>query len=427
MKHPRLVPTAGLAAVALTFTACGGDDGGDDDVVSIDFYYPIAVGGPLESVMDGYIEQFNEEHDEYEVTPVYSGDYEQTLASVQSAAQAGNAPAATVLLSTDLRTLEDQDIITPIGEIVEDDEWFDSFDEAFMANSTLEDGTVGAVPFQRSTLVLYWNKELFEGAGLDPEAPPENWDEMKDYGHQVMDDGDADWGVMIPSSGTAIWQFEAAAIQMGLQLDSEDGTETYLDDPLAVEALENWVSLQEEGLEPEGIVDWGTVPEEFTSGTVGMVWTTTGQLTNIRNSADFDFGVAPLPALEQPGSPTGGGNLYVTSGLPDEEEEAAVELIRYLSSPEIQADWTVESGYIAPLQEAWETEPLASYAEEFPEAQVAREQLPDAEREFSTYHRQEVGQFASSAVQSALTGDGEPQELLEEAQQQADSVLEEYR
>ncbi|TLP93838.1 ABC transporter substrate-binding protein [Nesterenkonia salmonea] len=425
MKHSRLSLTASFAAIALTLTACGGDNG-DDDVVSIDFYYPIAVGGPLESAMDGYIEQFNEEHEEYEVTPVYSGDYEQTLASVQSAAQAGNAPAATVLLSTDLRTLNEQDIITPIGEIVDDEDWFNSFDEPFMANSVLEDGTVGAIPFQRSTLVLYWNKELFEAAGLDPETPPETWDEMKDYGHQVMDSG-ADWGVMIPSSGTAIWQFEAVAIQMGLQLDSEDGTETYLDDPRAVEALENWVSLQDEGLEPQGIVDWGTVPDEFTSGTVGMVWTTTGQLTNISNSADFDFGVAPLPALEQPGSPTGGGNLYVTSGLPEEEQEAAVELIRFLSSPEIQADWTVESGYIAPLQEAWETEPLASYVEDFPEAAVARDQLPDAEREFSTYHRQEVGQFASSAVQSALTGEGEPQELLERAQQQADDALDEYR
>lgn len=426
MQHRRsLTVPATLTAVALGLTACGGD--GDDGVTEIDFYYPIAVGGPLESVMDEYIDQFNQEHEEYEVTPVYSGDYEQTLASVQSAAQAGNTPAVSVLLSTDLRTLEDQGIITPIGEILDDEEWFDSFDEAFMANSTLDDGTVGSIPFQRSTLVMYWNKELFESAGLDPDAPPETWDEMKDYGHQVMDDGGGDWGVMIPSSGTAIWQFEAVAIQMGLMLDSDDGTETYLDDPRSVEALEHWASLQEEGLEPEGIVDWATTPDEFTSGDVGMVWTTTGQLTNINDNADFDYGVAPLPALEQPGSPTGGGDLYVTSGLAEEEEEAAVELIRFLSSPEIQADWTVESGYIAPLEEAWETEPLDSYVEDFPEAEVARDQLPDAEREFAPYHRQEVGQFASTAVQEALTGEGDPQDLLEQAQEQADDVLDEYR
>ena len=417
---------AGTTAAVLTLSACGAD-GGEDGVTEIDFYYPIAVGGPLESVMDGYIDQFNSEHDDIEVTPVYSGDYDQTLASVQSAVQAGNAPAATVLLSTDLRTLHDQEIIAPIGEVAEDEEWFSSFDEAFMENSVLDDGTVASIPFQRSTLVMYWNKELFEEAGLDPETPPETWDEMKEMGHQVMDDGGADWGVMVPSSGTAIWQFEAFTIQNGLVLDNDDGTETNFDDPAAVTALENWVSLQEEGLEPEGIVDWNTVPNDFANGSVGMVWTTTGNLTNIRDNADFEFGVAPLPAQEQPGSPTGGGNLYLTEGLPEEEQQAAVELIRFLSSPEIQADWTVESGYVAPLQEAWETEPLASYVEDFPEAEVAREQLPDAEREFAPYHRQEVGQFASTAVQKALDGGGEPQELLQDAQEQADQVLEEYR
>ncbi len=160
---------AGTTAAVLTLSACGAD-GGEDGVTEIDFYYPIAVGGPLESVMDGYIDQFNSEHDDIEVTPVYSGDYDQTLASVQSAVQAGNAPAATVLLSTDLRTLHDQEIIAPIGEVAEDEEWFSSFDEAFMENSVLDDGTVASIPFQRSTLVMYWNKELFEEAGLDPET-----------------------------------------------------------------------------------------------------------------------------------------------------------------------------------------------------------------------------------------------------------------
>lgn len=185
-----------LAAVgALALSACGGVQ---DGVTEIDFYYPIAVGGPLESVMDGYIEDFNAEHDDIEVTPVYSGDYEQTLASVQSAAQAGSTLAVTVLLSTDVRSLEDSGLIAPIGEIVDDREWFDTFDEGFMANSTLDDGTVASIPFQRSTIVMYWNQELFEEAGLDPEAAPETWDEMAEAGQQVQDSTEASWGCRFP-------------------------------------------------------------------------------------------------------------------------------------------------------------------------------------------------------------------------------------
>ncbi|TLP93837.1 ABC transporter substrate-binding protein [Nesterenkonia salmonea] len=427
MLHRRsLTMTAAITTAALALTACGEDAGGEDDVVSIDFYYPIAVGGPLESVIDGYIEQFNDEHEDYEVTAVYSGDYEQTRASVQSAAQAGNSPGLTVLGANELLSVHEAGIITPIGEIVEDQEWFDSFYEPFMGDSTLPDGTVASIPFQRSTVVMYWNKELFDAAGLDPEVPPETWEEMVEFGEQAQDAG-ADWGVQIPSTSWGVWMLEAMTIQNGSMLwDPETGTDVAFDDPATVTALQNWADLQADGLEPSGTVDWGTLPTEFSNGATAMIWTTTGQLTNISENAQFDFGVAPLPAQEQAGSPTGGGNLYVMDGIADEQQEAAVALARFLSSPEIQSDWGVESGYVAPLDAAWETEPLASYAEEFPQAAVAREQLAVAEPEFGVYRRQEVFDVMANSIE-AVMGGADVDSELEQAQQQADSILDEYR
>ncbi|GAA1825563.1 ABC transporter substrate-binding protein [Nesterenkonia flava] len=418
---------AGLTAAGLLLSACGSDNGGDSDVVEIDFYYPIEVGGPLESVIDGYIEQFHEEHENIRVTPVYSGSYEQTMAAVQSANQAGNTPAVTVLGSNNLLSLDHLGLITPIEEIVDDEEWFGSFYEAFMGDSTLPDGTVASIPFQRSTIVMYWNKELFEEAGLDPETPPATWDEMVEFGHQLVDEGGAQWGVQMPSTAWGVWILEAMAIQNGTMLwDPETGTDVRFDDPATVTALQNWVELQEEGLESPGTVDWGTLPTEFANGTTGIIWTTTGQLTNISSNADFDFGVAPLPAQEQPGSPTGGGNLYIMDGISEEEQEAAVELVRFLSSPEIQSDWGVESGYVAALEEAWEIDPLASYAEEFPPVAAARDQLEVAEPEFGVYNRQEVFDVMANAIE-AVMGGADVESTLQEAQQQADSILEEYR
>lgn len=428
LLHPsrRTAPlVATVAATGLLLSSCGAAT--EDENVEIEFYFPIAVGGPLEGAIGGYVDQFEDENPDISVTPVYSGDYEQTLASVQSATQAGNPPALTVLNATNLLTLDELDLITPVGEVTDDEEWLSSFEEGFMANSTLPDGTVASIPFQRSTIVMYWNKALFESAGLDPETPPSTWNEMTEYGQQVMEDGDASWGVQIPSTSWGVWMLEAMTIQNGTMLwDPETGTDVRYDDPATVTALENWVGLQEEGLEPSGTVEWGTLPNEFIQGDTGMVWTTTGQLTNIRDNAEFDFGVAPLPAQEQPGSPTGGGNLYVMNGISEAEQEAAVELARFLSSPEIQADWTVESGYVAPIEEAWEMEPLASYVEDFPEAMVAVDQLDDAEAELGTYNRQEVFDVMGNAIDSVMNG-ADVESTLEQAQEDADSILEEYR
>lgn len=419
---------AGLSAASLLLVSCGdGTQVDADEGVEIDFYYPIEVGGPLESVIDGYIDQFHQQHPDISVTPVYSGSYEQTMASVQAASQAGNTPAVTVLGSNNLLTLDHLDLITPIEEVIEDQDWYDSFYEAFMGDSTLPDGTVASIPFQRSTIVMYWNKELFEEAGLDPETPPATWAEMVDFGHQLVDDGGAQWGVQMPSTAWGVWVLEAMVIQNGSMLwDPETGTDVRFDDPATIAALQNWTELQDQGLESPGPVDWGTLPTEFANGTTGIIWTTTGQLTNISDTADFDFGVAPLPAQDQPGSPTGGGNLYIMEGISEPEQEAAAELVRFLSSPEIQSDWGVESGYVAASEEAWDLEPLAGHAEEFPNVAAARNQLDVAEPEFGIYNRQEVFDVMANAIE-AVMGGAEVESTLEEAQERADEILEEYR
>jgi hypothetical protein len=86
------------------------------------------------------------------------------------------------------------------------------------------------------------------------------------------------------------------------------GTETYYDKPAVIEAVQYWVDLTSKyKAHPEGIVEWGTTPKDFFERKVAMMWTTTGNLTNVRSNAKFDFGVAMLPANKRRGSPTGGG------------------------------------------------------------------------------------------------------------------------
>ena len=83
-------------------------------------------------------------------------------------------PQLSVLLSTDVFTLMDENAIVPMDGLVADESWFKEFYPAFMANSRIAGKTWG-IPFQRSSILLYWNKALFKKAGLDPDRAPANW------------------------------------------------------------------------------------------------------------------------------------------------------------------------------------------------------------------------------------------------------------
>jgi sn-glycerol 3-phosphate transport system substrate-binding protein len=441
MRRMRIRPipaVAALSALALLIAACGSDDGESaleeasaDNPIEITMYYPIAVGGPLQEVVDGLIDDFMEENPEISVQAVYSGNYDETIVAVQTAVDGGDAPVTSVLLSTEMFQLIDDDMIVPFDDVVTNDEeraWLDSFYDAFMANSRDHEGRTWGIPFQRSTIVQYWNKDLFEEAGLDPDRAPQTWDEMVDMAEQVQEETGARWGVQAPSSGFPYWLFQAFATQNGVEMVSEDGTEVYFDQPEVIEALEFWLSLsQDHGVHPPGIVDWGTTPEDFLQEQVAMIWTTTGNLTNIRDNASFDFGVDMLPEGVRRGSPTGGGNFFLFADASEAEQIAAMRLIRFLTQPEQAAEWGIATGYVAPSPEAWETEAMQEYVADFPEAAVARDQLDHAVRELSTYARGQVYEILNDALQGAIVGDSTPEEAMRHAQEQADNVLGPYQ
>ena len=180
MKHfARLTAAATLAA-----TFIGGSVA---SATEITFYYPIAVGGPITKIIDDYVAEFAKGHPDITVKPVYTGSYQDSIIKAMTAAKAGNAPDMAVLLSTDMYSLIDDDLIEPVETLAtsaEDKAWLKSFYPAFMENSQSGGHTWG-VPFQRSTIVQYWNKDMFKAAGLDPEKAPGTWDEMVSFGKKL--------------------------------------------------------------------------------------------------------------------------------------------------------------------------------------------------------------------------------------------------
>lgn len=400
----------------------------------LQFYFPVAVGGGAAETIESLTQEYMAANPGINIDAVYAGSYQDTIAKVITAARGGNAPQLSVALSVDMFTLIDEDLILPFDDFIKTDEdraWLNSFYPAFMENSQTGGKTYG-IPFQRSTPVLYWNKEAFADAGLDPNVPPDTWEEMVEMGKKLVkkdENGNVtQWGVRIPTSGFPYWLFQGLTTQNDVILANSDGNKTNFDDPKVVEALEYLVSLSTEHavMEP-GIVEWGATPKAFFEGQTAMMWTTTGNLTNVRKNAPFDFGVGMLPANKRRGAPTGGGNFYLFKGTSEEQLSAAVDFIKWITEPEQSAKWTMATGYVAPRPATWETETMTKYAEEFPPVLVARDQLDFAVAELSTYENQRVTRIFNDALAAAITGQKGAAEALAEAQAQADSILSAYR
>ncbi len=400
----------------------------------ISFYYPIAVGGPIPKIVDQLVADFSKENPTIKVTPIYAGSYQETIVKALTAHKAGTPPVTSVLLSTDMFTLIDEDAIIPIDTFAttaEDKKWLDSFYKAFMLNSQTGGKTWG-VPFQRSTVVQYWNKELFKEAGLDPNKPPQNWKEMVDAGKKLTKTDASgkttQYGVQIPSSGFPYWLFQGFTTQNGAILANDAGTQVKLDDPKVIEAVQFWIDLSKtHKIHPTGITEWGTTPKDFFEKKIAMMWTTTGNLTNVKNNAKFDFGVGMLPANTRLGSPTGGGNFYIFKKSTPAQQEAAYKFIKWVTQPTHAADWSIATGYVATSAAAYETPQLKKYIAEFPAAAVARDQLPHAVAEFSTHDNQRVTKAFNDGLQAALTGSKTAEQAMKDAQREAERLLRSYK
>ena len=389
-------------------------------------YYPIAVGGKLTEVVDGIVADFEAENPDIKVNAIYSGNYDDTRVRALSALASGDPAQLAVMFSIDAYDLIEQDLVMAFDDISGvDKSWLNSFYPALMANGNIEGKTWG-IPFQRSTIVAYYNKDLFRASGLDPKAPPTTWDEIISMGKTLTKDGT--YGLMIPSTGYPYWMFQALAIQNGKEVMSNDGLTTFFDDGTVIDTLDFWKSLStEHGIMPEGTVEWGTLRQAFLEGKTAMMWHSTGNLTAVKNNASFDFGVAELPANVRKGSPTGGGNFYVFKDTSAEERSAALKLIEFMTSPEQAAAWSIATGYMGVSPAAYETEALKNYTAEFPPALVARNQLEHAVAEFSTFETARVREGLNNAIQAALTGAKSSADALKEAQASAVRLLKDYQ
>jgi sn-glycerol 3-phosphate transport system substrate-binding protein len=402
--------------------------------VNLNMYYPVAVGGPITKTIDGMIAEFEKANPDIKVKAVYAGNYDDTRVKALAALKANQPVQLSVLFSIDVFELIDQEVIVSFDEFAtsaEDKQWLASFYPALMENSKAQ-GKIWGIPFQRSTIVMYHNKEAFKEAGLDPNKPPTAWNEMASVSQKLTKKDTSGnvsrWGLHIPSTGYPYWMFQALCMQNGEVLMNQDGNRTYFDKPAVIDALQFWRDLAvKHKVMPEGTIDWGTLRQKFLEGATAMMWHTTGNLTAVRDGAKFDFGVSMLPASKRLGSPTGGGNFYIFKKATPEERKASLKFIKFMTEPELTAQWSIATGYVATRADAYETQALKKYVSEFPAAAVARDQFKYSTAEFATHENARNKKFLDDAIQSVLTGGKSAKEALTAAQAQAERVLKSYR
>jgi sn-glycerol 3-phosphate transport system substrate-binding protein len=399
----------------------------------LSFYYPVAVGGPITKIIDGMVADFEKANPDARIKAIYTGTYQESITKALTALKSGEPPNLAVLLSTDMFTLVDEEAIVAWNELAASDAdktWLAAFYPGFMANSQTG-GKIWGIPFQRSTVVQYWSKAAFKEAGLDPARAPASWDEMVAFG-QKLTKRDANgnvtqWGVQIPTSGFPYWLFQALATENDATLANEAGTKVDFANPAVIEALQFLVDLsRKDKIMPAGVTEWGTTPKDFFERKIAMMWTTTGNLTNVKANTPFEFGVAPLPAKKRPGSPTGGGNFYLFKKTTPEQRAVALDFVRFMTTPERAAEWGIKTGYVAVRPDAWETQEMKAYVAGFPAAAVARDQLKSAVAELSTHENQRVTQALNDGLQAALTGTKTPEQAMKDAQREADRILRPY-
>lgn len=422
--------TAASTSASATTTSAAASNG---KVTTITFYFPTAVEGPITKTFQGYADEFMKENPDIKVNTVFAGGYSDVLSKVQTELKgSGNSADVAIMLSTDIYTLVDANQVVPLDNFInaaaDGKSYINDFYPAFMANSVAYGKTYG-IPFQRSTPVLYYNKDMFKAAGLDDSKAPETFQEMADDAQKLTKPDGSVWGIKIPSDGFPYWLYQGFAISNGQNVIGDAANKVFFNTPAAIQGLTDFQSLVTKyHAMPKGVIVWGDTPKDFEAGKVAMIYHTTGSLTDILSKSKFNVGVGFLPKGSAGyGAPTGGGNLYLINNKDTSRQQAAWKFIQFLTQPDRLADWTTVTGYVAPRKSAWDTDTLKNLVGKYPQYGVARDQLQYAAKELSAHNSATVQQILGKAVQSVITGDKDPTTALNDAQNEANKLLAPYK
>jgi sn-glycerol 3-phosphate transport system substrate-binding protein len=377
MKPKILAAALAAALVATTLPAAA-------DPVEIQWWHAMtSVNGDR---INKIAADFNAMQSDYKVMPVFKGSYAETMTAAIAAYRAGNPPDIVQVYEVGTATMmAAKGAIKPVYKLMADaGEKFDpsSYLPAVAGYYRTPDGKMLSFPFNSSTPVVYWNKDAFKKAGLDPEKPPKTWPETFAIGKKLRAGG-------MPCGFTAAWvswtQVENFSAWHNLSIGTRDnglgGPDTVLEFNNPTEAR-HIADLAEAEKDKSFDYSGRTVEPEpkFISGDCGMIQTSSAGYGMFKKNVKFDFGVTELPYYpDVKGAPQnsiiGGASLWVMAGKKPEEYKGIAKFFTYLSGVPVQEKWHQDTGYLPITKAAYQATKESGFYDKNPGTEVGLLQL----------------------------------------------------
>jgi multiple sugar transport system substrate-binding protein len=411
------VAAIGVLAVASAGIAAGSTSAGAEPT-TVTFWNGFT--GPDRPALEQLVEEFNDSQDavtiEMEISP-----WDQFLQRLLPSLASDDGPDLVAMGSELLPQYVARGAFRAMDDYYADESTESDALVQAAVDATKWDDVAYGVPMNFTTTLLYWNKGMFEEAGLDPEAPPETWEEFADYAVQLT--GDGQYGLALADNNTIpMWQILLWGNGGGIV--SDDGTTSLLDTPETIEALEFWGGLvMDEGISPIGLAgadaDNLFQTERAAMEIVGP-WMTTGF-----TEAGIDFGLAPPPA--GPAGPVTLGtsvSFAINAASDDATAEAAKEFIKFWNTTDSQITWALGSGF-PPSRTDVPAEALAEnpFTVDFgAHADIAKFNLTNVQN-----YSEINSNIFEATLQRFLNGEGSAEELFTAASDEVQAILDQQQ
>jgi len=327
--------------------------------------------------MDRIIADFEAKNPGIDIEAEFIGNYNDIVAKLQAAIPARRAPDAVILEVTRYGLFANSGVLADLTPYLEADPLKDDLYD-YAREVGVIDGKTYIVPFNTSTPVLYFNRDIFARAGLSEDTPLTTFDEILAAAKTITEKLGAEGVSGIAAPGQFVRWGLVMANDSNL-IDSQTGA-IMLDAPGTIEAYEWMVSLVQEHkvASVDGVTEEDNGRDAFLAGKVGIMMNSTGNYVGAKKALGDNLVVRPMPCNKVCSVPIGGAGIGIMANAPKEVQEAAWKFVSHAASADSNALWFASTGYM-PLNKHAAAVPVAAKAlATQPGIDVAIRSLPNA-------------------------------------------------
>ena len=409
-------------------------DASEVDKTTISFWH--SMGGVNGQAIDTLVQKFNDEN-EYGITveAEYQGSYDDALNKLKSA-QIGNMGADLVqVYEIGTRFMIESGWIVPMQSMVNADEYDTSVLEPNLAAYYTINDMLYSMPFNSSTPLMYYNKDMFDAAGIT--EIPDSLEAIAQIGDKLLDSGAQE----VMSLGIYGWFFEQFIGKQGLEYANNGNGRTeaatavaFDENGAAANILNEWKNLYDLGYAPNVGKGGDAGLADFSAGKSAITLGSTASLKQILQDVDgkFEVGTAYFPKVkstDEGGVSIGGASLWALDNNDPKKLRATWEFVKFLISPESQAFWNAETGYFPVNVDAHDEDVFKENIEKYPQFETAIDQLHDSAPQYagallSVFS--EARAIVESEIESMLNGNETVDESVDSMASQINDAIEEY-